>query len=150
MPKGFAFRQKWSRNLSTLGGAGLFLIAALFAVAFFKARSYGPLAATVPFLLAGGTIFWHGWRSATGVLNAYRSGVAVRGKVASVRLDTTQSINKRHPWELTYHFQAGEALVEGSITSFNSTLGTRSSGQALWVLYVADDPSQNTIYPSVR
>jgi len=149
LPKGFEFRQKWSRNVGTLAGCGLILIASLFFVAALKARSF---AAMVPllFMLAGVSLFWHGWRTACGILKAYRKGVVVEGEVVEVRLDKTQSINQRHPWVMTYHFPVGNELVEGSITSFNSVLGTRGGGQPLWVLYVPDDPTQNTIYPPIR
>lgn len=148
LPKGFAFRQKWSQNMGTVIGGAMFLVALIIFSAFLSVKSFGALVA-VPLLLVGGIVFWKGWRSGCGVLKAFRSGVAVEGRVASVRLDETQSINQRHPWVMTYHFAVGESLMEGSLTSFNSTLGTRSSGQSLWVLYAADDPAQNTIYPPV-
>ena len=127
----------------------MFLIASLFFAAFVNVRSFGALAPLL-FMIVGAVLFRQGRRTATGVLNAFRRGVAVEGKVASVRLDETQSINQRHPWVFTYQFPVGNELVEGSLTSFNSTLATRSRGQPLWVLYVPDDPGQNTIYPPLR
>ena len=149
LPKGFEFRQKWSRNVATLAGIGLVLIASLFFVAALKARSFAALAPLL-FILGGASLFRHGWQTACGVLKAFRKGVAVEGKVVEVRLDKTQSVNQRHPWVMTYQFPVGNELIEGSITSFNSTLGTRGGGQPLWVLYVPDDPTQNTIYPPIR
>jgi Protein of unknown function (DUF3592) len=149
LPKRFEFQQRWSRNVATLAGLGMLFIASLFFLAALKARSF---AALVPlfFMLIGASLFRMGWRTASGILRAFRKGVAVEGKVVEVRLDKTQSVNERHPWVMTYQFPVGEELVEGSITSFSSVLATRGGGQPLWVLYVPDDPTQNTIFPPLR
>lgn len=149
LPKGFAFRQKWSHNLGTLAGGILFLVSSLVFVGFVNARSWGALAPLF-FMLLSAAMFIHGRRSAVAVLNAFRYGVAAEGKVDSLQLDTTQSINQKHPWVMTYHFPVGGSLVEGKLTSYNSTLGKRSVGQPLWVLYLESDPTQSTIYPPLK
>lgn len=149
LPKGFEFRQKWSHNVVALVGGIFFLIGTLlFIVMIFLI----PLGALLPFLfMVGGAFMMRmGRKKANSVLNAFRQGVAVEGSVSDVRLDTSQSINGRNPWVMNYLFPVDDALVEGSLTSFSTALVTRSKGQPLWVLYVKDDPAQNTIYPPIR
>jgi hypothetical protein len=59
-------------------------------------------------------------------------------------------INDQYARKLVYHFQIENQLHEGSFSSFDSTLSTRRSGQPLWVLYLPEDPTKNTLYPPVR
>jgi hypothetical protein len=95
-------------------------------------------------------MFRHGWKHATAILRAFREGTAVAGTIASVSLDRTQSINQVHPWKMIYHFTVDGHRHEGTVTSFDSTLGSRAGGQPIWVLYVPADPAQNTLYPPLK
>lgn len=149
LPKGFAFRTRWTGNIATLVGLGFLAIASLFLIAFIKAKTW---AVVIPifFMTGGFFMFLHGWRYASSVLRAFRKGVAVRGEVYECKLDRTQSMNGEHPFKLTWHFSVENRQFEGTLTSFDSTLGSRARGQPVWVLYIADDPNQNTLYPPVR
>jgi hypothetical protein len=148
LPRHFEFRQKWSRNVAVLAALGFMLISGLFLWAAIKAKSWMALVPGL-FLLMGLSLFRYGRNTAVATLHAFHNGVSAEGKIAQLSLDTTQSVNGRHPWRLVYHFAVDGQQREGVITSFNSTLGERSTGQPLWVLYVKDDPEQNTIYPPV-
>lgn len=149
LPKGFEFREKWSHNILALVGGIFFLIGTLL---FLVLIIVIPVGALLPFLFMAGGIFMMriGRKKANGVLNSFRQGVAVEGKVSGVQLDTSQTLNGRHPWVMTYLFPVGNETVEGSLTSFSSTIESRSKGQPLWVLYMQEDPAQNTIYPPIR
>ncbi len=149
LPRGFEFRQKWSHNVVALVGGIFFLIGTLLFLVFIFVL---PVGALLPFLfMIGGAFMMRiGRKKANGVLNAFRHGVAVQGSVSSVHLDTSQTINGRHPWVLTYLFPVGSEMVEGSITSFSSAIETRAKGQPLWVLYLQDDPAHSTVYPPIR
>lgn len=149
LPKGFAFRTRFSANIATIAGGGFFLIASLFFIAALKAKSW---AALVPlfFMTGGFFMFRLGWVHASRVLRAFRRGLAIRGEVYECRLDRTQSMNGEHPFKLTWHFTVEGQQYEGTLTSFDSTLGSRARGQPVWVLYVPKDPAQNTLYPPVR
>lgn len=149
LPKGFAFRQRFSQNIATILGGVLFVIGTPMTLGVLAQR---PWAAAFPALLMVGGFFSlrHGLKSAESVLRAFREGVAVEGKIASVMIDTSQSINEKHPWKLTYHFVADGFENEGVLVSWDSTINNRARGQPLWVLYVEDDPSQNTVYPPFR
>jgi hypothetical protein len=148
-PKGFAFRTRWSGNIATIAGGMFFMVAALFFVAALKASSFFAL---VPlfFMTGGFFMFRHGWQHATRVLRAYRHGIASEGKVYTCSVDRTQHVNGNHPYKLVWHFSVEGHQYEGTLTSFDSTLGSRGRGQPLWVLYYPGDPGQNTIYPPVR
>jgi len=149
LPRGFAFRTRWSSNFATIAGAAFLLVGSLLFSGLAAAKSF---AALIPlfFMIGGFFVFLHGWRHASAVLRAFRKGIAVRGEVLECRIDKTQSMNGEHPFKLTWHFTVGNQIHEGSLTSFDSTLGYRGGGQPLWVLYVEDDPGQNTLYPPVR
>ena len=149
LPKGFEFRLKWSRNAAVLAGLGMMFITGLMFTAMIKAKIWFSVVPAL-FFLMGFFLFRYGRKTAVSTARAFRRGIAAEGRVASVSLDTTQSINGRNPWRLVYHFTAGEQQREGVLTSFDSTLGGRSAGQPLWVLYLADDPDQCTIYPPVK
>lgn len=149
LPKGFEFRQKWSQNVVAMVGGIFCAIGTLLFLVFIIVL---PVGALLPFLFMTGGAFMmrFGRKKANNVLNAFRQGVAVEGSVSDVQLDTTQTMNGRSPWVMTYLFQIGGAMVEGSVTSFSSALQARSKGQPLWVLYIEGDPSQNTVYPPIQ
>ena len=149
LPKGFAFRQRFSKNIATILGLVISIFSLLFVLAMLRAK---PWVAVLPgiMFLGGFSMLRYGWKSASATLRAFRHGMATEGKVVKLRLDTSQSINNEHPWKLTYHFTAGSQQHEGVLISWDSTTGMRSTGQPLWVLYVENDPSQCTLYPPVK
>lgn len=149
LPRGFAFRVKWSRNAPVLIGLGCVLISGLMLFAMIKAKTWLAIAPAL-FVAAGVTMFAYGRNRAVGILRAFRRGAVAEGKISEVRLDTTQSVNGRHPWKVVYQFPVKEALCEGSFVSYDSTVGQRGSGQPVWVLYAAGNPAENTLYPPVR
>ena len=149
LPKGFAFRTRVTNNIAVIGGSAFLLIGSMIFSGLLKAKSFAALFPLF-FMIGGFFMFRLGWRQASAVLRAFRRGIAVRGEVYECRIDTTQSMNGDHPWKLTWHFTVEGRQYEGTLTSFDSTLGSRGGGQPLWVLYVPQDPAENTLYPPVR
>jgi len=149
LPKGFALRTRFTGNIATIAGSAFFFVGSLIFWGLVKAKTF---AALFPFffMISGFFLFRYGWKSASTVLRAFRRGVAVPGEVYECRIDRTQSVNGDHPYKLTWHFTVEGREYEGTLTSYDSTLGSRGCGQPLWVLYVPRDPAQNTIYPPVR
>ncbi len=149
LPNGFAFRQRVTGNIMTVVGAGFLTIGSLFTWAMLVAK---PWVALFPGFFALGGFFMtrQGLLHAGKVLRAFRTGVAVEGRVASVSSDMSTTVNGRHPLKLTYHFAVGGHEHEGVVVSWDSTIENRMSGQPLWVLYVEDDPAQSTLYPPVK
>ena len=149
LPKGYEFRVKWSRNLTVIFGCAFMGFAAIFCLATIMAPWWFRIL-PVLFFLGGVAMFRSGRRQANGVLRALRHGLAAEGKIHSLDKDTSQSINGRHPWRLVYHFTVEDQICEGILIAWDSTLSSRHIGQPLWVLYVAEDPAQNTIYPPLK
>ena len=149
LPKGFALRTRLTGNVATWVGLIFFTFGTVMAIAI----SFASLWATLfPgfFALGGFGMLRHGLTHASNTLRAFRFGTAVAGTVHSIGLDPNNRINDQYARKLIYHFQVGNQLHEGTLISFDSTLSTRRHGQPLWVLYLPEDPSKNTLYPPVR
>ena len=150
LPKGFEFRQKWSGNILAMVGVIFFLIGGFI---FFAFLLLGLLIGTplpLLFMLGGFIMLLIGRRHARRTLNAFKRGAVVEGKIFGIAQDQSQTMNGVHPWKLTYHFPVGAQLVEGSVVSWDSTITARAAGQPLWVLYLPEDPEQNTAYPPFK
>ncbi len=108
--------------------------------------------ALVPLIFAvpGYFLLRHGLKQASGVLQAFTEGEAVRGTIHSIKKDRTQSMNDKHPWKLIYHFEIQGEVHEGELVSFSSAVSQRRPGQPVWVVYVKEAPSRSTIYPPFK
>jgi hypothetical protein len=96
LPSGFAFRVKWSRNVMVIIGGIFFLVGALMLSATLAAKTWIALFPSF-FCVGGFFMFLNGRKTAVGILHAFRHGTAVAGQITEVSVDTTQSINNRHP-----------------------------------------------------
>ncbi len=150
LPRGFALRTLLTGNFAVLIGGVLGAFTSLITYACVKQRVWAAVAFMGLFALGGWSVFWKGLRGALSTLRAFRRGVAVEGVVYECRTDRAMTVNGEHPLKLTWHFTVDGRTYEGSLTSLDSTLGRRAAGQPLWILYVAKDPTQNTLYPPVR
>lgn len=149
LPRGFALRTRFTRNIATIAGSGFLIVGGMIFVPMVHAKTWAALFPAF-FMLGGFFMFRIGWVEASTILRAFRKGIATRGEVFECSLDRTQSVNGQHPFKLTWHFTADGHPYEGTLTSFDSTLGSRARGQPVWVLYVPGDPAQNTLFPPVK
>jgi hypothetical protein len=103
----------------------------------------------VPFLAAGLLIV--NWRrnQAQQMLTVLRTGEAALGQVVDVSENLHVRINGRYPWTITYHFRVEGNEYTGQATTLRTPDRRQQPGQSLYVLYLPDDPAQNTIYPPV-
>ncbi len=149
LPKGFAFRQLWSGNVLVLVGT---IFGSIGTILFFPMLLLFPPAALLPliFMILGFFFFRGGRKGAKRTLKAFVHGRAVRGEIADVSRDLSETTNGQNPWKLTYHFTVEGQIHEGLAKSYDSTVGKRTPGQPLWVLYLEKDRAQNTIYPPLR
>ena len=150
LPKGFAFRQKWSTNVLALVGLIFFLVGSFISVVFLIVGLFAGILLPLLFAIGGVVMLLIGRRAAARTLNAFVRGTAVEGKVFNVLQDQSLTVNGQHPWKLTYHFPVNGQVHEGAVVSFDSTITLRAAGQPLWVLYLPDDPEQNTAYPPLK
>ena len=150
LPKGFAFRQKWSRNVLAAVGGVFFLVGSFILLVFLALGLLVGIPLPLLFMIGGFVMIRLGRRRAASTLNAFVRGTAVEGKVVSVALDQSLTMNGEHPWKLTYHFPGAGQLHEGNVVSWDSTITARAAGQPLWVLYLPEDADQNTAYPPFK
>lgn len=131
-------------------GLIFFLVGAFIFLGFLLLGLLLPALLPLLFMAGGLAMLLVGRRDAATTLNAFVRGIAAEGKVVSVSVDHSQAINGAHPWKLTYHFAVGSRLHEGAAVSWDSIVTARAPGQPLWVLYLPNDPEQNTLYPPLK
>jgi hypothetical protein len=149
LPKGFEFRQKWGANVYTIVGAAFTFVGAVLTTVFAVVFPWACLF-TGLFLVGGFQMFRKGRAEAVGIIKAFKTGRGVAAKIVEVSYDNSLTINGKSPYKIVYSFSDGTQEHEGSAQTFDSSAVSRTRGQPIWVLYVENDPSQNTIYPPVR
>lgn len=150
LPEGFALRVRVTHNVSFIIGLVISLSCGLITAAFAAAKTWAALLPGV-FLLGGLFLTWHGIKHASRVLDAFRNGRAIKGKIASVREDKTTKMNGRHPWDILYTFEAEGHHHDGKISTFEAATANRFYGSPpVWVLVVDGLPERSTLYPPVK
>ncbi len=76
-------------------------------------------------------------------------GVTAEGQVVSVGRDTSESINGRNPFLIEYVFSVNGQALGGATKGWDIVNATRQPGQPLWVVYLPNDPSVNSIWPPI-
>jgi hypothetical protein len=150
LPSGFATRMRLSGNVTTIFGLVFTGFGALLTLAMIGAKSWAVVFGGA-FALGGLLMLKSGLQSANRILDAFKKGRAVRGKVSTVRQDTTTKVNDRHPWDIVYTFESGGHQYEGKMQTFETATANRYQGwPPVWVLVVEGDPDRNTLYPPVK
>jgi hypothetical protein len=101
------------------------------------------------FLVGGGGVLAWRYNEAQKTLTVLRTGEATLGQIVDVYQNTSVEVNGRHPWNITYRFDAGGQTHEGKTTTLRTPGMDHQEGQPVYVLYLSADPWQNTIYPPV-
>ena len=150
LPSGFAMRMRLTGNVTTIIGLVITGFGALFALSMVKAPSWALLFPAF-FLMAGLLMLKAGLGSANRILDAFKNGRAVKGKVSTVREDTSTKVNGRSPWDIVYTFESEGHQYEGKMQTFENATAHRYQGwPPVWVLVVEGDPERNTLYPPVK
>ena len=105
---------------------------------------------TIIFPLIGIPLWVVGYRKARSQLDALERGLPVRAELVDVERDTSIKMNGRSPWRLTYTFETPQGVQEGWVHAWEAAHGRRRPGEALWVVYMPDDPTHNTPWPPIR
>jgi uncharacterized protein DUF3592 len=158
LPPQFVRRIRFTRNVFFIVGAAFLAAGLLFGPTFLAvglSGAKGPFAilGVVFTLVFGGlglVLALKGHRDAMATLRALQFGRAVVGAIRSVYYDTSVQINNRSPWAIEYSFVAGSRTLEGKARTWDDSARERQPGQPLHVLYLEEDPGQNTIYPPVQ
>lgn len=159
-PRDFRRSYVWRKLLAdvwAIVGAVFSLLGVIFAitgtvltatlVALFIGLPFAGLGAA---LLALGLalLIWR-YQQAKRTLDALRMGEAILGTIVDARENHHINVNNRHPWTITYRFLVLGQELEGKTTTLRTPGHQQRAGQAVYVLYLEDDPAQNTIYPPV-
>jgi hypothetical protein len=150
LPPGFATRQRITGNVVSIIGLAFTGVGCVMLLAMIAAPGW---ALCIPgvLLFVGVSILNRGIQTANQMLDAFRNGRAVRGKAASVRQDPHTTVNGRHPWEISYSFEAEGHPYEGKVTTYETATANRFYGSPpVWVLVVENRPERNTLYPPIR
>lgn len=110
--------------------------------------------AAVPFLffevflllIAGPVVIWR-VRRASRKMRVFRDGRAQIGEVLDVVENRSVRVNGRHPWKVRYFFESFGKEYEGEYGSLNPVVGELKEGQEVYILYLQDQPEENTLWP---
>jgi hypothetical protein len=127
----------------TLVGAGLTLaiVTAFVGLPFLGSGSLF-LIVSLPILL------WR-YHKAKQKLHVFRMGQPILGEITDVHQNFAVRVNGRHPWVIHFRFQTSGRDYEGQVTTLKSGVAKYHPNQPVYVLYLSDNPQQNTIYPSL-
>ena len=151
LPQGFALRVRFTRNWMLIAGLVSLFIALSMINALLDFRSLGAAFLPILFLLGGIGGITQGVQHASRVLDAFRNGIAIKGKVGSVSEDTQTTVNGKHPWKIAYTFESGGHCHDGRVTTFDVETANRLwGGPPAWVLVVEGNPERNTLYPPIK
>ena len=100
------------------------------------------------FAIIGYFLYKHGRRIGEEKIQAITNGVAAEGKILSVERDTSQSINGRNPFLITYTFAVkGGAEQLDKIVSWDENNLYRREGEDIWVVYIPENPEISSPWP---
>jgi hypothetical protein len=148
----FVWRKLWSDGWAIAAGVFLllgviFTLIGIPLILVVVGIAFVPLG--LAFLGAGVPILIWRYNKAQQTLNVLRLGEAVLGTIVEVYQNYNVQVNNRHPWTIAYSFQLDGDEYEGRTTTLRPVGFTHQPGQPMYVLYLEDDPTQNTIYPPV-
>lgn len=150
LPEGYALRLLLTENIVTILGIGVTFVGVVATLSMIRAISWAILVGGL-FLFVGLSMLRSGLRSGSRTLDAFKNGRPIRGRIASVRQDTSTRVNGRHPWEITYTFEYGGHPHEGKAQTFESATANRLwGGPPVWVLVVENKPERCSLYPPVK
>lgn len=99
------------------------------------------------FLVGGAAAAAWRYQEAQKSVEVLRSGEAVEGIITQVEINPHVRINGRNPWLIRYQFRANGQAYEGSVSTLNSPGPALQAGQRAYVLYLAQAPERNVLYP---
>lgn len=101
----------------------------------------------VPFLGAGVAALAWRYQRARKTVQVLQVGAAARGEIVAVEQNYNVEVNGRHPWKITYRFQAMGRSLDGEVTTLNVPGPQLQPGRTIWALYLPEAPENNVIYP---
>lgn len=134
LPLGYRERVIFWKNVPVILGA-------IFTVFFFW---------TLIFLAAGIFLLRLGLTRARNWLDALEQGVATSGRLLSVAVDETETMNGEHPLALSYEYDTPAGTKTATIQVWDRSHLNRPKGEHLWVVYVPERPEAVAPWPPLK
>jgi hypothetical protein len=122
-------------------GVGLCFVLLPLGLGFF---GFGALFGTIGWLLRSASR-----KSALRQIDALTRGHVAEGQLVGVRQDFSESINGRHPYRIEYVFYVNGQPLGGSTSGWDIVNALRQPGEPLWVVFLPENPSINSIWPPI-
>lgn len=156
LPADYVRRVRYFRNVHAILGAifqffgGLAVVSALLEAlgAHMGGNNVGVgiLGGAVHYAI--GVWIWRiGRRRAENRLAALVHGHAVEGTISEVTIDTSQSVNERHPTLIHFRYESPAGQRTGSVISWDPLSRRRQAGERVWVTSDPADPECSTLWP---
>ena len=108
-----------------------------------------PFSALGLFLLAWGiAVLVRRYRVCDRTVEVLRDGEATVGEIVSVTQNFHVRVNGRYPWTVEYYYEVDGRDYSGKVTTLSRPDLSQQPRSPVYVLFMADDPAQSTIYPS--
>jgi hypothetical protein len=101
----------------------------------------------VLFLMVGVPILAWRYQEAHNTVIILQSGAPVLGKIIEVYQNYHIRVNGRYPWSILYQFELHGQVYEGKVSTLSRPDLSQQPGKSVYVLYMQDNPEQNSIYP---
>jgi len=99
-------------------------------------------------LLGGGLYFFYTrYCQASLKVNALQNGLSAQGRITAVEINDSVKVSGRSPWTIAYIFEVNGQKFQGKVSTFNFPGTHLAQGKPAWVLYLAENPGYNVIYP---
>jgi hypothetical protein len=99
------------------------------------------------FLTIGVPILVWRYQQAQATVNVLQAGFPVLGEIIDVFQNFHIQVNGRYPWSILYQFELEGQVYEGKVSTLSQPDLSQQPGQPVYVLYIQDNPEQNSIYP---
>jgi len=98
-------------------------------------------------LIPGGILLSARYQRGLRTVSVLRAGEPATGQITRVEQNMAVRVNNQHPWKIAYQFRVRDLPYEGQVTTLNTPSAALQPGQAARVLYLAQAPQYNSLYP---
>ena len=99
------------------------------------------------FLGGGGYVLYWRYNEALKAVNILRNGEALLGRVTGAQTNYNVAVNGRNPLTISYQFRVNGKEYQSTVTTLNHLNLQYQPGQSICVLYLAENPEYNSLYP---
>lgn len=102
------------------------------------------------FVGVGYFLYKHGKKIGQEKINALTNGIAAEGKIIDIAPDTSQSINGRNPYIITYTFETKGGVQQlDKVVCWDESNMFRQTNEEIWVVYIPENPQISSPWPPI-